>query len=199
MTTATKPALSTLLEDPNFIQTVKNLAYGFYSKYGYNPMISMEDLENEGMLAASVAYNSFNLAYECTFKTHAYQYMRHAMNTYCRKFCHVLSISEKDTRNHLDEMLGVGILRIDQKQDSETDEFDIPVGSGVESYYDIDEFFFTGFSLFERSLATDHLINDMSLQQLSRKYGVSKSRVGSIINGLKARMRTRIEQDGEKD
>lgn len=189
-----KPTLEQLLDDTSFNNTVRNLAYSFYGKFGSNPMVSMEDLINEGLLAAATAYTSFDHTRGYLFKTHAFPYVKHAMQTYCRKFCHVLSISEKESRNHLDEMLGVGILRIDQKHDNESSDFDIPIGSGVD-ISTVDEYFFIGFSAFEKRLAQDYFLNDLSTRELAVKYGVSRSRVGSIVQDLTRRMRERVIKD----
>lgn len=189
-----KPTLEQLLDDTSFKTTVRNLAYKFYRKFGSNPMVSIEDLTNEGFLAAATAYISFDHTRGFLLKTHAYPYMKYAMQTYCRKFCHVLSISEKEARVHLDDMLNVGVLRIDQKQDDENSDFDIPVGSGVD-ISNVGEYFFIGFSAFEKRLAQDYFLNDLSTRELSLKYNVSRSRVGSIIQDLTRRMRDRVNQD----
>ncbi len=189
-----KPTLEQLLDDTSFNNTVRNLAYNFYGKFGSNPMVSIEDLTNEGLLAAATAYTSFDYSRGFLFKTHAFPYIKHAMQTYCRKFCHVLSISEKESRLHLDDMLNVGVLRIDQKQDDENSDFDIPVGSGVD-ISNVGEYFFIGFSAFEKLLAQDYFLNDLSTRELSLKYNVSRSRVGSIMQDLTRRMRDRVNQD----
>ena len=190
-----KPSLTQLLDDTSFKNTVRNLAYNFYGKFGSNPMISMEDLTNEGLLAAATAYTSFDHTRGFMFKTHAFPYVKHAMQTYCRKFCHVLSISEKESRLHLDEMLDVGVLRIDQRTNENDDsDFDIPVGSGLEFTHDVDEYF-VGFSEFERQVAKDHFLNDMSTRELAMKYNVSRSRVGSIVQDLARRMRERVTKN----
>ena len=193
MTSLTKPSLEDLLEDPGFKRTVDNLAYGFITKYGSNPLIDREELRNEALLAATIAYGSFDPERGCRFKTHAFPYMQNAMNTFCRRYCHVLSISEKDARTHLGDMLGVGIMRIDQHQDENGEEFDIPVGSGVEANYDLADFLFTGFTAFERTIATEYFLEEKSLQNIAHKYNMSKSRVGSIIAGLRTRMARRAE------
>ena len=195
-----KPSLESLLEDASFKQTVRNLAYGFYRPYGYCPMVTMEDLINEGNLAASLAYGNFDISRGCTFKTHAFPYMRYAMNTYCRRYSHVLSISEKETRSRMDDLREIGVMRIDQyNQDDEDHDFDIPQTSGMDMGFDFDEYYFAGFSHFEKALAIDYFIEEVSLQELSARHGVSKSRAGSIIQELKHRMKSRVQKNDEEN
>jgi DNA-directed RNA polymerase specialized sigma subunit len=160
-------------------------------------MISQEDLALEGYVGATIAYGSFDPSLGHTddvvqsFRTHAFPYIKSAMLTYCRKFGHALSISEKAARDDLGSIIGIGVVHIDQFDDDE--EFDIPVGSGVEISQDVDEYFLAGFTELERNLVKDHMIDGYSLQELSNRHSVSKSRAGEIIRKLTERMKTRAE------
>lgn len=195
-----KPTLESLISNPDFSRTAQNLANHYARIYRNNAMIDPADLLSEALLAATTAYISFDVTRGVTFKTHAFPYMKHAVQTYCNKFCHILTISEKAARDNLGAMTDIGILRIDQHPAGEDGgEFDIPVGSGLDLHYDIEEFFFAGFSELEKNLVRDYLVNDLSIRELSAKYNISKSRIGSIISGLTHRMQERARNYAEND
>lgn len=199
-TVVEKPSLDALLNQ-NLHDMVNCLASQFYGTYGkrniHSVMISQEDLALEGYVGVTIAYRSFNAGLGHTddvvrsFRTHAYPYIKNAMLTYCRKFGHSLSISEKAARDDLGVIINIGVIHIDQFDEDK--EFDIPVGSGVEISQDVDEYFLAGFTKFERNLVKDHMIDGCSLQELSNEHGVSKSRAAEIIRKLTNRMRTRAE------
>jgi len=113
------------------------------------------------------------------------------MLTYCRKFGHSLSISEKDARSEFKNIINIGVVHIDQLNEDE--EFDLPVGSGVEVSRDADEYLLAGFSEFERKLIRDNIIEGYSLQEIAGRYSLSKSRTGEILRSLTRRMRKRAE------
>ncbi len=195
-----KPSLDALL-DQNLHDMVNCVASQFYGAYGkrniHSVMISQEDLALEGYVGVTIAYRSFNTGLGHTndviqsFRTHAFPYIKNAMLTYCRKFGHSLSISEKAERDDLGSIIRIGVVHIDQFDDDK--EFDIPVGSGVEISQDVDEYFLAGFTKFERDLVKDHMIDGYSLQELSNRHSISKSRAGEIIRKLTDRMKTRAE------
>jgi RNA polymerase sigma factor (sigma-70 family) len=201
-TNAGKPALEDVILDTNFQNLLRNMARKFtmrYAKFGANAMIDVEDLVNEGMLAAATAYTSFDHKRGVLFHTHAYLYVQHAMDAYCRKFSHVLTISEKESRDHLGELNNLGVLRIDQES-SQGNDFDIPNSSGMESSQcDVEDYFFAGFSTFEKNLARDNMVNGLSISELASKYNVSRSRVGVILQDLKDRMKDRAQRYVEED
>jgi RNA polymerase sigma factor (sigma-70 family) len=192
-----KPDVSTLLLDQNFQDLLTNTARKFvarYSKYGGASMIEVGDLVNEGMIASNTAYNSFDPTKDVLFSTHAFPYARHAMDAYCRKFCHVLSISEKDSREYLQEMTGTGVLRIDQQSSSEEGQFDIPVVSGLDSVSDTEEFLFSSLSDIERDVARLSLIEGMTTREIAAKFNISKSRVSNILRQAKERLKIKAEE-----
>jgi RNA polymerase sigma factor (sigma-70 family) len=199
-TTTEKLPLDALLNQ-DLHDMINSLASQFYGVHGkrniHSVMISQEDLALEGYVGATIAYRSFDPDLGHTddvaqsFRTHAYPYIKNAMLTYCRKFGHSLSISEKAARDDLGAIINIGVIHIDQFDEDK--EFDIPIGSGVEISQDVDEYFLAGFTEFERNLVKDHMIDGYSLQELSDKYGVSKSRAGEIIRKLTDRMRIRAE------
>ncbi|MEE8113311.1 MAG: sigma-70 family RNA polymerase sigma factor [Nitrososphaerales archaeon] len=198
--TLEKPALDVLLDNDlhNLVQCTASQFFGFYGRRAvHSVMITQEDLATEGYVAVMVAYQSFNPNLGFTsnivrwFRTHAYPYITNAMSTYCRKFGHALSISEKSSRSDLPNLVGIGIVHMDQLDEDQ--EFDLPVGSGVEISHDVDEFFLAGFSAFERKLVRDHMIDGYSLDEISKRYQLSKSRAGEILRGLTERMKTRAE------
>lgn len=206
MTTTTKPSLNQLTTQDLFdmINALASRYYGTYGRKNKNSsMISIEDLAAQGSLAATTAYSSFNPALATNpdlitaFRTHAYPYIKNAMLTYCKKFSHPLSISEKSARDEWGNVTSIGIIHIDQTYaDSEDgqEQFDIPVGSGVEVLgYDAEEYFFAGFSDFERSLIKGYILDEYSLQELANQHKLSKSRVGEIIRNLTDRMKCRAE------
>lgn len=195
-----KPSLDALL-DQDLHDMVNCLASNCYASYGkrnmHSVMISQEELALEGYLGVTIAYRSFNTSLGYTndvvrsFRTHAYPYIKNAMLTYCRKFSHPLSISEKAARNDMGSILNIGVIHIDQFDEDK--EFDIPTGSGVEISQDVDEYFLAGFTELERNLVKNHMIDGYSLQELSDRHSISKSRAGEIIRKLTDRMKTRAE------
>ena len=126
-----------------------------------------------------------------SFRTHCYPYIKNAMQTYCRKFGHALSISEKAARNEFKDIISIGVVHMDQMDEDE--DFDLPVGSGVEISHDVDNYLLAGFSEFERNLIKDNMIDGYSLQEISERYSLSKSRAGEILRGLTERMRIRAQ------
>lgn len=201
-TTTEKTPLEVLF-DKNLQDLINAMASTFYRGKSHSAMISQEDLANEGCLGATIAYESFDVSLGRTnnvaqsFRTHAYPYIKNAMLTYCRKFGHSLSISEKAARDELGLLINIGVVHIDQFGDDE--EFDIPVGSGVNVSQDVDEYFLVGFSEFERILIKDNIIDGYSLKDLSDRYHISKSRAGEIIRGLTERMKIRAEDYVKND
>jgi len=188
-----KLPLETLLD--NDLQNMINcLATNFRLKYAKScnsHMITQQDLVSEGMLATVTAYMSFDPTRGVLFRTYSYPYIRYAMQTYCRKFSHPLSISEKYARENFGSIMNIDIVYIDQLD--EDTEFDIPIGSGINTLSDIDDGYMMGFTDFERNILKDHIFNQLSLQVLSQKYGLSKTRMGVIVNQLKDRIKERIQ------
>jgi RNA polymerase sigma factor (sigma-70 family) len=199
--TLEKPTLDVLL-DHNLHDLVQSMASKFNKSYGkrgiYSTMITHEDLATEGYVGVTVAYPSFNPDLGASdnvaqsFRTYAYPYIKSAMQTYCKKFSHALSISEKAARLHFQDITEIGTIYIDQLEENE--EFDIPVASGIKFDSDIEDYLFIGFTNFERELMRDHIICDYSLQEVARRHGLSKSRVGEIVRDLTQRMKGRAEK-----
>src|SRR5690554_797921 len=112
--TAEKPELDVLL-DHNLHNLVQCTASQFYGVYGrrnaHSVMITQEDLATEGYVGVTVAYESFDPSMGATdniaqsFRTYAFPYIKNAMLTYCRKFGHSLSISEKSARTDFQDMI----------------------------------------------------------------------------------------------
>lgn len=204
--TTEKPSLDILL-DQNLSNLINCTASQFFGKYGKHnsnsAMITQEDLAQQGFFGAMTAYESFDpsLGYDDNvipwFRAHAYPYIKNSMLTYCRKFAHSLSISEKAARDDWGSMVEIGVVHIDQFDDDE--EFDVPVGSGVEVSQDVDEYFLAGFTQLERDLVKDHMIDGYSLQELSDRHRISKSRAGEIIRGLADRMKAKAESYEQND
>lgn len=205
-----KPSLDALL-DQDLHDLINATAYNFYTVYGKHNscsvMISQEDLALEGYVGIATAYASFdpNFGYannpaKASFRTYAYPYMKNAMLTYCRKFGHQLSISEKSARDDIDLLRAIHIFHIDNNDADERlhndyTTFDIPTGSGVDILgQDVDDYFLVGFTEFERNLVKDHLINGYSLSEVSGRHQISKSRASEIIRGLKERMTERAKR-----
>lgn len=202
-----KPSLDALL-DQNLHDLINATAFRFYAVFAkrsqYSAMISQEDLAGQGFFGVMTAYRSFDpsVGYDDNlipwFRSHAYPYIRNAMLTYCRKFSHPLSISEKAAREDWGEICNIGVVYIDHQRTNgdsgEHTSFDIPVGSGVDvTEQDIDDYFLAGFSQLERNLVKDHLIDGYSLQEVSIRHQISKSRASEMIKGLKDRMKGRAE------
>lgn len=199
--TTEKPPLETLLDHNlhNLVNCTASQFYGVYRKASaHSAMVTQEDLALEGFVGATLAYESFDPSRGYTddmvrsFRTHAFPYIKNAMLTYCRKFGHSLSISEKAAREEYGDLIGIGVIHIDQFDDDE--EFDIPVGSGIDHCsQDVEDYFLAGFSQLERDLVKGHIIDGYSLQELSDTHRISKSRAGEIIRGLTDRMKQRAE------
>jgi len=199
--TQSKQSLEFYITQTNFQDLLTNTARKFvarYSKYGSAPMIEVGDLVNEGMIASNTAYNSFDPSKDVLFSTYAFPYARHAMDAYCRKFCHVLSISEKDSREHLQKMTDTGVLRIDQQSSSEEGQFDIPVSSGLDALSDTEEFLFSGLSDLEKEIARLSFIEGMTTREIAAKFNISKSRVSNILQQAKERMQIKAKKFLEK-
>lgn len=203
--TLEKPPLDVLLDHQlhNLVQSTATHFYNVFGRRSHSVMISQEDLALEGYVGVTLAYESFdpNMGYTQnipqSFRTHAFLYIKNAMLTYCRRFSHSLSISEKAARYDAKGLINIGVIHIDQLDDDE--EFDIPVGSGVETSNDIDDYFLVGFTDFERGLVKDHIIHGYSLQEVSTRYGLSKSRAREVIRVLTERMRERAEKYDKSD
>lgn len=204
--TLEKPALDVLLNS-NLHDLVKATANRFYNAYGryaaHSVMITTENLGQEGYVGLTVAYESFdpNLGHTTdmaqSFRTHCYPYIKNAMLTFCRKYGHTLSISEKAARDEFKDIISIGVIHMDQLNEDE--EFDLPVGSGVEVSHDVDTYLLAGFTDFERNLVRDNMIDGYSLQEISKRYSLSKSRAGEILRGLTERMRMRAENYDQND
>jgi RNA polymerase sigma factor (sigma-70 family) len=202
--TVEKPSLESLLSDKNFVNMVDTLSFKtLRSSYRFNedhPIVSQQDLVSEGITAAISAYKNFDPA-KGAWTSYTYMYVLNAMQTFCKKNCHQLSISEKESRNHLGDMTRIGVVRIDRKSGSDDDQsFDIPVGSGVElGQHEFEEFYFRGFAPLEVAMFKEHILEDRTLQEIANKYGVSKSNVYMTIDKLTQRMRERVEYYEQND
>ena len=199
--TATLPSLDALL-DQDLHDLINCMATRFnqaYNKYTYSAMISHEDLALEGYMGATLAYQSFDpmLCYTTnivkSFRTHAFPYIKNAILTYCQKFSHQLSISQKCARDDWDTLIKIGVVHIDRQYGLNSDmQFDIPIGSGVDFVQqDIEDYFLVGFSELERNLVKDYIIDGYSLQELSDRYDICKTTVRKMITRLTERMRGR--------
>ncbi len=196
---AEKLPLETLLDD-NLQDMIRCIAMGFRRKYARTHnhyMITDQDLISEGTLATVTAYKSFDPTRGILFRTYAYPYIRYAMQTYCRKFSHPLSISEKCARDDFGSIMNIPVIHIDQLD--EDTEFDIPMGSGLNLPQELDVLYMTGFTDFERATFVDYVFNQLSLQELSHKYGRSKTRMGVIMNQLKDRIKTKVQYHEQND
>lgn len=191
--TIEKKPLEELL-DTDTMDMINCMATKYATKYGrgaHCSMINHSDLVSEGYVGATVAYQAFDPSKPASFRTFAFPYIRNAMMSYCRRYSHTLSISERAARRDYGDITDIGVVHIDQFDD-EDGEFDIPMGSGVEAgSVDIDEYFLVGFSELEAGLVKDHMLNGYSLQDLANKYGISKTSAGETLRGLKDRMRER--------
>lgn len=197
MTDQEKLSLEELVLNQDFQNLLKRTArrYAYkYSKFSGSSSLEVDDLISEGFIAANTAYNSYDPKFGATFVTYAYPYIRHAMDSYCRRYCHVLTISEKESRDYLGDLINRSVLRIDQDDSSDGNEFDIPASSGLEVEFDVDDYFFAGFSSFEKELARSNMIEGKTINELAVKYNISRSRIGVIIKELKDRMKEKAEE-----
>ena len=198
--TIEKPSLETLITSKNFRGMTDALSYkAMRSSYRFiqaHPVVSRQDLVSEGITAACAAYKNFDPS-KGSWCSYTYMYVLNAMQTYCKKFCHPLSISERESREHLADMTGIGVVRIDRSNPEYGDkQFDIPVGSGVEvGEYEVDEFYFRGFAPLEVTIFKEHVLQDKTLQEVALKYNLSKSSVYTTIDKLSKRMRERVEEN----
>lgn len=194
----TKP-LAEELFDQDLADMISGMATGNFRKYGRHGsgiMVTVNDLKDEGYLAAIVAYQTFDHRlgatsnYMQSFRTYAYRYIKTAMSAYCRRYNHVLSISERDSRDHMDVINDIQVIHIDHQTEN-SDGFDIPVGSGVEAPQEVSDHLFVGLSTLETNLIKGHIIDECSLQELAVQYGLSKSRAGELIREAKNKMKER--------
>lgn len=206
MNQPSKPTLESLIEDKNFKTMVETLSYkALRSSYRFakeHPIVSREDLISEGMTAACNAYKNFDPT-KGAWTSYTYMYVLNAMQTFCKKNCHQLSISEKEARDHLSEMTNIGVVRISRESRDDNgggSHLDIPVGSGVEvGENEFEEFYFRGFSPLEVSMFKEHIFEDKTLQEIARNYNVSKSSVYTTIDKLSKRMRERVAYYEQED
>jgi RNA polymerase sigma factor (sigma-70 family) len=200
-----KPPLETLITEKNFVKMVDSLSFKtLRSSYRFNaehPLVSQQDLVSEGITAACTVYKNFDPS-KGAWTSYTYMYVLNAMQTFCKRNCHQLSISEKEARNHLGDMTKIGVVRIDSRPGGGDDEkqFDIPVGSGIEvGQNEFEEFYFRGFAPLEVAMFKEHVLEDKTLQEIAIKYGVSKSNVYTTIDRLSQRMRERVEYYEQND
>ncbi len=197
-----KPSLEELLDDKlmGIAEGMAKVLVVKYGRYNAQALITVDDLRDEALLAAATAYASYDPSRGALFSTYVYPYMRHAMQTYCKKFGHVLTISEKDSRDFMAEINGISVLRIDQcVANTDGEEFDIPVGSGAKCSLDVDDFLLRGFNTLERNIIKDHYIDEYSLREIAMRHKISKPRVGVMIRDLKDRMKERAERYVQDD
>lgn len=199
-----KPTLESLVTNKDFVSMVKALAYktirASYRFSTEHPIVSQEDLISEGITAACNAYKNFDPS-KGAWTSYTYMYVLNAMQTFWKKNCHQLSISEKESRDHLEDMTKINIVRIAREdRDHGSINFDIPVGSGVEVGQDeFEEFYFRGFSPVDVAMFKEHVFEDKTLQEIAFKYKVSKSNVYTTIQKLSQRMKDRIEYYEQED
>jgi len=200
--TISKPTLESLLELKDFKSMLNALSYkALRSSYRFHtshPLVSKADLLSEGITAACSAYKNYDPS-KGAWCSYTYMYVQNAMQTYCKKFCHSLSITEKDSRDNLADLTSIGVLHIDQQLEDGA-KFDLPVGSGIEvGENEIDEFYFRGFSSFETSLLKEHILEEKTLQEIAIKYKMSKSSVYTVVARLLERMKERIDYYESQD
>jgi len=161
-------------------------------------------------MGATIAYQSFDLTLCHTnnvvksFRTHAFPYIKNAILTYCQRFSHQLSISQKCARDDWETLINIGVIHIDHQYKLNSDsghdaQFDIPMGSGVDFIQqDIEDYFLSGFSELERNLVKDYIIDGYSFQELSNRHGICKTKARKMIIRLTERMKERAT-DYEND
>lgn len=197
--TTDKTSLDNLI-DENLNDMVAALANTYYQAYKNNThgraLITAEDLEGEGFVAVALSHGSYDPS-KGAFRTWAYPYIRNAMQEYCLRFCHTLSISRKAARTELPQMLSVGVVHIDQLE--EDSEFDIPAGSGMHSLEEARDYLFSGLVGFERKIVEDYLLHDLTLRQIAMRNPISASRAGKIIrkatDGIKEKVKEYVKND----
>lgn len=202
-----KPSLESLLSSQEFKKMLNILSHKArksiyrFSSISDHPIATTEDLISEGVLAAIKTYPNFDPS-RGDWCGYTYMYVLHAMQVFCKKNSHQLSISEREARDHLGELACIGVVRIDRPIQSDGNDlhFDIPVGSGVDaSQVDLDSFYFNGFSDLEVSMFKEHIIEDRTLQEIALKYGISRSTVFVTIDKMSKRIRERVEIDEQKN
>lgn len=195
-----KPSLESLLDNKDFKDMLNAVAYtALRSSYRFSqshPIISKQDLVSEGIAAACSAYRNFDPA-KGAWCSYVYMYIKNAMQTFCKKFCHSLSISEKESREYLGDMTKIGVTRIDAplSDDQQSSDYLLPPSaSGVDIHADdLDEFYLRGFQPIEITMFKEHLLEDRTLQDIANRHGVTKSTVNTTINMMYARIKERIE------
>lgn len=163
-----KPSLEVLLSDEQFINLV-NATVQKYAKTNMpsqkNGMIDSSELFSEAMLAITKSYNTFDPTYGIKFTTYAYNPMRNAILAYCRKFSHVLSIPEKESRTRLGELKNIPVVRLDDSP------LDVPCESGQntrDAKLGCDHIL-NGFNDFEKSVIVDRLVYEMPYSKIAEK------------------------------
>lgn len=202
-----KPSLESLLSSQEFKKMLKLLAFKArrfvytFSLMVDHPLADTEDLMSEGVLAAIKAYPNFDPA-RGDWCSYTYMYVLNAMQTFCKKNSHQLSISEREARDNLHKLSCIGVVRVDRKIQTDFGEmsFDIPSGSGVDvSHVDLDNYYFNGFSNLEVSMFKEHVIEDRTFQEIALKYGIPRSTVFVTIDKMSKRIRERVELDEQKN
>lgn len=199
-----KPSLESLLTSKEFTTMLEALAYkalrGSYRFAQEHPIVSRQDLISEGTASAIAAYKNFDPA-KGAWTSYTYMYVLNAMQVFCKKNCHQLSISERDSRHNLADMTNIGVVRLnreDERRDGSN--VDIPVGSGVElGEYELDDYYFRGFAPQDVAMFKEHHLEDRTLQEIATKYRTSKSNVFLVVERLTERIRERIETYEQND
>lgn len=195
MEQAEKPRLEDLLDDKSKImEQIRAMSYNFYKNYGCNTargIYSKEDLEREGILAVTRVYQKYDPSRGAEFMTYAYPYIRNAMLSCCRRNSHALSISQRDSRKDMSTLNDINAISIEAQEENGV-VFDIPVGSGYDYANETVEHYFRGFSDLEQNILQDHLLNDLTLREISDKYNIKKCTARNIIVNGKDRIREMV-------
>ena len=197
-----KPSLESLLANKSFKSMLEAMSFrvigtfcGGKSQY----MISRKDLIGEAITAACAVYDRFNPAL-AGWNTFTYLYALNAMQTYCKKYNHPFSISEKDARDDFTYLNSIAVMRLDQiSQDGDEYQFDIPAASGMAiTEQEIEETYFKGMSEPDVTMLKAYIFGKETMYSIGQRYNMSKSKVYNIIHRALNRIKEKLE-NGKED
>lgn len=188
-----KPPLAELL-NRDFNDMVRSMACKCARPFSNHPLITVSDLESEGMLAALKAYERFDPD-KGSFSTYAFTFVDRAMKLYVLKHRFRLSASNKDLRNNFAEVqeANSGMMNVDTVEIAHTPV--MPIG------IDLEEFFLRGFDDSQREIARDRFVHGMGITDLANKHGLSTSGIDRVLTSLRAKLqvRGRVYENHQED
>jgi RNA polymerase sigma factor (sigma-70 family) len=191
MTVTELPSLEEVLADAHTEKLLSGMARTFATTYRGHPLITYDDLYNEGVIGISkaLASKTYDPNTGSRFHSYAYHYILNAMSSFCNQCRVTLSASRVDLRERPDE------IRKLAPGDIDIDTIDVADGSDDIGDYDVRESLLSGLSNVERGIMIDKFYHGMTYKQLANKYEMSISGVNRLAGSIRDRIRARGIED----